>query len=148
MSPGPLPHSVCGSENEASLPSGFDQPCLGGGYISKTQKGYITSRKDSVPLPAYYRLTIHHPVKLFMLVSLLGTITLGVHRVYRSRALLGACAYNSTGRKYAPISEMRLIKKYNNNDIPRIGSALQFEYSCFPPQRIENGRVSGRRLQR
>ena len=28
---------------------------------------------------------------------------------YRSRALLGACAYNSTGRKYAPISEMRLI---------------------------------------
>ena len=29
--------------------------------------------------------------------------------VYRSRALLGACAYNSTGRKYAPISEMRLI---------------------------------------
>ena len=28
---------------------------------------------------------------------------------YRSRALLGACAYNSTGRRYAPISEMRLI---------------------------------------
>ena len=28
---------------------------------------------------------------------------------YRSRTLLGACTYNSTGRKYAPISEMRLI---------------------------------------
>ena len=32
---------------------------------------------------------------------------------YRSRALLGTCTYNSTGRKYAPISEMRLI----TNDI-------------------------------
>ena len=31
--------------------------------------------------------------------------------LYRSRALLGACAYNSTGRKYAPISEMRLITR-------------------------------------
>ena len=30
---------------------------------------------------------------------------------------------NSIGRKYAPISEMCLIP----NDIPRIGSALQFE---------------------
>ena len=29
--------------------------------------------------------------------------------IYRSHALLGACACNSTGRKYAPISEMRLI---------------------------------------
>ena len=29
--------------------------------------------------------------------------------IYRSRAVFGACAYNSTGRKYAPISEMRLI---------------------------------------
>ena len=28
---------------------------------------------------------------------------------YRSRALLGACTCNSTGRKYAPISEMCLI---------------------------------------
>ena len=28
---------------------------------------------------------------------------------YRSGTLLGACAYNSTGRKYAPISEVRLI---------------------------------------
>ena len=37
---------------------------------------------------------------------------------------------------------------YNNNDIPQIGSTLQFEYSCFPLRRIENGRVSGRRLQR
>ena len=45
-----------------------------------------------------------------------------------------------------PISEMRLIT--NNNDIPRIGSALQFEYCCFALRRIENGRVSGRRLQR
>ena len=42
---------------------------------------------------------------------------------YRSRALLGACSYNSTGRKYVPISEMRLI----TNDISQIGSALQFE---------------------
>ena len=55
-------------------------------------------------------------------------------QAYRSRALLGACAYNSTGRKYAPISEMRLIA----NDIPRIGSVLQFELaiaSCYPLRR-------------
>ena len=37
-------------------------------------------------------------------------VCLGKHLYnYRSLALLGACAYNSTGRKYAPISEMRLI---------------------------------------
>ena len=42
---------------------------------------------------------------------------------YCSHALLGTCAYNSTGRKYTPISEMRLI----TNDIPRIGSALQLQ---------------------
>ena len=30
-------------------------------------------------------------------------------QMYRSCALLGTCAYNSTGRKYAPMSEMRLI---------------------------------------
>ena len=57
---------------------------------------------------------------------------------YRSRALLGACAY----KRDAPNNE------YNNNDIPGIGSTLQFEYSFFPLRRIENGRVSGRRLQR
>ena len=81
MSPGPLPRSVCGSGNEASLPSGFDQLCLGGGYISKHKKGTLQAEKIQC-LSAYYRLTIHHPVKLFMLVPLLGTITLGVHRVY------------------------------------------------------------------
>ena len=37
---------------------------------------------------------------------------------------------------------------YNNNDIPQIGSPPQFEYSCFPPRRIENVSVSGRRLRR
>ena len=41
--------------------------------------------------------------------------------VYRSRALLGPCAYNFTGRKYAPISEMHLV----TNDVPRIGSAVE-----------------------
>ena len=44
--------------------------------------------------------------------------------------VLGACAYNSTGRKYAPISEMRLI----TNDTPRIGSALpNSNYSFSTP---------------
>ena len=38
-----------------------------------------------------------------------GTYVVLILVTYRSRALLGACAYNSTGRKYAPISEMRLI---------------------------------------
>ena len=38
-----------------------------------------------------------------------------------------ACAYNSTGRKYAPISELCLIP----NDIPRIRSALQFKLQLF-----------------
>ena len=32
-----------------------------------------------------------------------------------------------------------LNNTYNNNDIPQIGSVLQFEYSCFPLRRIENG---------
>ena len=46
------------------------------------------------------------------------------------------CAY----KRDAPNNE------YSNNDIPRIGSALQFELQLF--RMIENGRVSGRRLQR
>ena len=32
------------------------------------------------------------------------------HITYRTGALLGACAYTSTGKKYALIREMRLIK--------------------------------------
>ena len=31
---------------------------------------------------------------------------------YRSRALLSGCAYNPTGRKWAPINEVRLITKF------------------------------------
>ena len=42
------------------------------------------------------------------LVQYIDTFYGEIH-VVPSRALLGACAYNSTGRKYAPISEMRLI---------------------------------------
>ena len=61
-----------------------------------------------------------------------GTVV-AQQKVYRSRALLGACAYNSTGRKYAPISKMRLI----TNDIPRIGSVLQLELLLFPHRRAE-----------
>ena len=53
------------------------------------------------------------------LISVLLRIIRAVYRAltlaYHSRALLGACAYNSTGRKYVPISEMHLII---NNDIP------------------------------
>ena len=44
---------------------------------------------------------------------------------YRSRSLIGACANISTGRKYAPISEMHSI----SNDNPRIGSALHLSYT-------------------
>ena len=44
---------------------------------------------------------------------------------YRSRALLGACSFISTGRNYALISEIY-------NDIPRIGSVLHLELWLFP----------------
>ena len=45
-----------------------------------------------------------------MLVGLYINITIFLHRQYRTGALLGACAYISTGKKYALIREMRLIK--------------------------------------
>ena len=64
--------------------------------------------------------------------------------IYRSRVLLGACAYNSTGRKYAPISEMRLIM----NDIKCASIRTAYGIAFSTPYRIENGRVSRGRLQR
>ena len=67
---------------------------------------------------------------------------------YRSRVLLGACAYNSTGRKYGPISEMRLITNILIMTFLEQEVRFNWNYNCFPLRMIENGRVSGRRLQR
>ena len=48
--------------------------------------------------------------------------------LYCSRLLLGACTCISTGRKYAPISEVRLI----SNDSSRNGMRFNLNYSFFP----------------
>ena len=51
---------------------------------------------------------------------------------YRTGALLGACAYTSTGKKYALICEMRLIKSaFFNAGILRTAAkySLNSEYA-------------------
>ena len=68
----------------------------------------------------------HVAVRVVVLTKLSNAYSRAV-AIYCSCAFFGACAYISTGSKFAPIREMRLI----SNDIPGIGSALQFEICSF-----------------
>ena len=60
-----------------------------------------------------------------------GSMSVIRHLQYRSCALLGACAYNSTGRKYAPITEMRLITHKIITTFPKGSKMAEFlEEDC------------------
>ena len=62
-----------------------------------------------------------------------------LHVNYHTGALLGACAYTSTGKKYALIREMRLIKSaFFNAGISRTAAkyALNSEYAPISDMRL------------